>query len=375
MQDHLLIVGIDPGMTTAYAALNTRGELIKLKSEKHLPLSTIVTEVTQAGKIIAVGTDVKYSPKFVEKFCSRLGAKLISPREDMKIGYKERLTEHYRHHDDHQRDALAGAIFAYQELKPLLKKIDLHVKREGKEHLSYEVILLAMKGMPITEALRHLEEKKETITTKKRIRSKIKKSTAIMELNNALQRENKELRQEVVTLQQKLDRVSHDIDTRLQEKIRKTLDIKEKKISDAHLLIGQHKKEIVHMQEKMVQLNQLLLSSQKKIVIKHLKDLGWNEVKSISQHDSIILVDDVNIFSEKAWGHLKNSVSTIIFKVIPSKAIVNKPFHFINAKNVHCEEFGAFAVVEKESLEKEKRKTNVLSKIIQEYQEERHHNI
>ena len=80
MQDQLLIVGIDPGITAAYAALNTKGELIKLKSEKHLNLNMIVHELTQAGKIIAVGTDGKYSPKFVEIFCSRLGSKLISPK-------------------------------------------------------------------------------------------------------------------------------------------------------------------------------------------------------------------------------------------------------------------------------------------------------
>src|SRR3989344_4814186 len=100
MQDQLLIIGIDPGITAAYAALNTKGELVKLKSEKNLSLNAIVNELTQAGRIIAVGTDVKYSPKFVEKFCSRLSAKLISPKEDMKIGYKKRLAENFRHHND-----------------------------------------------------------------------------------------------------------------------------------------------------------------------------------------------------------------------------------------------------------------------------------
>ena len=53
-----LIVGIDPGITTAYAVLDTKGSLIKLKSSKKLNLSTVINEILQIdGKIIAVGSD------------------------------------------------------------------------------------------------------------------------------------------------------------------------------------------------------------------------------------------------------------------------------------------------------------------------------
>ncbi|MEK6840180.1 MAG: DUF460 domain-containing protein, partial [Nanoarchaeota archaeon] len=344
-------------------------------SENNLNLNTIVTELVQAGKIIAVGTDVKYSPKFVDKFCSRLGAKLIVPNEDMKVGYKVRLTENFHHHDDHQRDALAGALHAYHELHPLLKKIELCLKREGKEHLSIDVTLLAIKGMPITEAVRLLEEKKEEMKTKKRIRSKIKKSTAILELNHVLQRENEALRNEILRTQLKLERLSYDEDMRIHEKMKKMIDIKEKKIADAHALSEQQKQEIANLTKKIQQLNQLLFSTKNKNIIKNLKNLGWNEVQKIGHQDSIILVEDVNIFSERSWEELKKHVNTIIFKIHPSKSILNQPFHFINTKDVQCEEYETFAVVDSESIEKEKQKTNILSKIVQEYKEERRVNI
>lgn len=375
MQDQLLIVGIDPGITAAYAALNTKGELIKLKSQKHLNLNTIVTELVQAGKIIAVGTDVKYSPKFVDKFCSRLGVKLISPSEDMKVGYKVRLTEDFRHHNDHQRDALAGALHAYHEIKPLLQKVELYVKREGKEHLTVEVTLLALKGMPITEAVRHLEERKEEIKYKKRIRSKVKKSTAILELNNMLQRENERLKNEVFHLQEKMESLAQNEDARLHEKMKKMLDIKEKKIAESHKILEQQKQNVANLNKKIQQLNNLLFSTKNKKIIKNLKNLGWNEVQKIEHQDSIIFVDDVNIFSEKSWEELKKYVNTIIFKAHPSKVILNQPFHFINAKDVQCEEYETFAVVNSESIEKEKQKTNILSKIVQEYREERQVNV
>ena len=373
MQDELLIVGIDPGVTAAYAALNIKGAIVKLKSEKYLSLNTVVNELTKEGRIIAVGTDVKYSPKFVDKFCSRLSAKLISPKEDMKIGYKQRLTENFRYHDDHQRDALAGAIFAYREIKPLLQKINFMLKREGKEHLAHEMTLLVIKGMPIADALHHLEEKKEEIKAKKRIRKKIKKSSAFIEFNHLLKKENDELKQEIHYLKRKIENISQSMESLLHEKIQKTLDIKEKKITESNTFIEKQKKEIDILKRKIMELNEVLFSTKNKLVIKHLRTLGWNEVeRTIEQNDQVILVDDINIFSEKALEFIKDKISTIIFKLHPSKALEQQSFNFINAKHLQVEEYENFAVVNKGDLEREKEKSNLLSKIVQEYQEERH---
>ena len=373
MQDQLLIIGIDPGITAAYAALNTKGELVKLKSEKNLSLNAIVNELTQAGRIIAVGTDVKYSPKFVEKFCSRLSAKLISPKEDMKIGYKKRLTENFRHHNDHQRDALAAALFAFRELRPLLKKIDFVLKREGKEHLAYDVTISVVKGMSIADALKSLEYKKDEIKTKKPIRSKIKKSSAIVELNQLLNRENSALKQKILILQRRIENLSRDSESIIQSKINKMLSIKEKKISEANMLVSKQRHEIDSLNRKIRELNNILFLTKNKLVIKHLKTLGFDEVqRTIEKGDSVILVDDVNVFSEKSFDYMKENVSTIIFKNSPSKTIDQRSFYFVNAKNLGIEEHDNFAVVDKEILEKEKEKVNVLSKIVQEYKEERH---
>ena len=373
MHDNLLIVGIDPGITAAYAALNTRGELVKLKSEKHLNLNTIVNELTQAGRIIAVGTDVKYSPKFVEKFCSRLSAKLISPKEDMKIGYKKRLAENFRHHDDHQRDAIAAALFAFNELRPLLKKIDFVLKREGKEHLAYDVTILVDKGMSIADALRRFDYKEDEIKVKKRIRSKIRKSSAFAELNQLLNMENSVLKQKISILQKKIENLSRDSESTIKNKISKILSIKDKKISEANMLVNKQRHEIDLLNRKIHELNEILFSTKNKLVIKHLKTLGFDEVqRTIEKGDNVILVDDVNVFSERSFDYIKDKISTIIFKNNPSKIIDQKSFYLVSAKNLGIEEHDNFAVVDKERLEKEKEKVNVLSKIVKEYKEERH---
>ena len=41
----LLIVGIDPGITTAYAVLDIEGSLIHLKSSKQLDLNHLISEI------------------------------------------------------------------------------------------------------------------------------------------------------------------------------------------------------------------------------------------------------------------------------------------------------------------------------------------
>ncbi|MEK6860977.1 MAG: DUF460 domain-containing protein, partial [Nanoarchaeota archaeon] len=92
----LLIVGLDPGITTGYAVLNIKGELIRLKSSKKLTISSIIDEIINDGKVVMVGTDVKYVPKYIEKFASKFNAKIIHPDYDMKVGFKTRLTENFK---------------------------------------------------------------------------------------------------------------------------------------------------------------------------------------------------------------------------------------------------------------------------------------
>lgn len=372
MEDELLIAGIDPGVTAAYAALNTKGELMKLKSGKHLNLSTILTELAQAGRVIVVGTDVKYSPRFVEKFCSRLGAKLVAPKEDMKIGYKKRLTEMHRYNDDHQRDALAAALFAYQEMKPLFKKIDFFLKKEGKEHLSHHMKLLASQGMSIADALHHLEDKKEEIKTKKRFREKVKRSARIIEINRSLLHENIALRGEYKQLQTKLSVINQHMEERINDKIAKTVAIKDRRIAELIASLAHMKQETTNLQTKLNDLTNVLFSTTNKIIIKRVKTLGWDEVeKTVHPGDRIILVDDINTFSERSIDYLKGKVTTIITKTKPSELMKKQPFDIMLAHDLNLDERETFALVDKARLEQEKEKKDMLQKIVKEYQDER----
>jgi predicted RNase H-like nuclease (RuvC/YqgF family) len=371
MQQELLIVGIDPGITAAYAALTTRGKLVKLKSSKHLTLSSIIAELTSEGRVIAVGTDVKYSPKLVDKFCARLGAKLIAPTEDLKIGFKTRITENFRYNDDHQRDALASAVYAYHELEPVLKKIEFTLKKEGKENLGHDVNLLVIKGMSINDAIHHLEEKKEEPKPKKRIRSKIRRSTQIIDLNDKLRQENEFLLQELKKMKEKNESLTREIDRTIQQKVEKTLDFKGKKIDDIYHLTTKYKKENDLLQQEIQNLTSLLLSTNDKIVARRIKNLGREELEKVTLKEKMISVDDVSIFSEKSLAALKDKIHIIVCKQKPPQPLLHQPFLFIQAKELALEEKENFVIVEKESLQKAKEKVDILQKVVQEYQQER----
>src|SRR3989344_5117596 len=122
-------VGLDPGSTIGYAVLDLDGNVISIDSFKGSFADTI-RAVTKYGKVLAVGTDVKKVPKFVEKFASKVGAKVIAPNYDLLYYEKLKKTKEYmkknkiKLSDRHQMDALASALVAYKHFMVLFNKID-----------------------------------------------------------------------------------------------------------------------------------------------------------------------------------------------------------------------------------------------------------
>lgn len=370
-EEGLLIVGIDPGVTTAYAALNIDGKLIRLKSAKSLHLSQVLHELSEAGKVIAVGTDVKHSPKFVEKFCSRLNAKLIAPAEDMKVGFKERLTKDFRCKDAHQRDALIGALHAYGEIRPLIEKVNVFLKREGKEHLSYEVMILALRGTPLRTAIELLEEEKNKESKRKRIREKIKRSSLLFEQNRRLEMENQQLKIELGKIKSSLENTSKNISTQIREKVAKTLGVKGRALSELQRSINKYKILLASQEKKIGQLKAVLMTIGDKAVVKRLKNLGWDEVKRHVVDEDAIFVDDPAMFSDNALAWIKGKVHTIIYENNLPKPIRDKAFVLISARMLDVQKLDDVVIIGKEDLEREKEKSDVLHKIIREYREER----
>lgn len=125
-----IIVGVDPGATSAVAALNLKGELVLLESRKEFAKEEIIQEIVETGKPVVVTADKEKMPSTVEKIASSLGANKFEPEEDLDQQKKHDLG---KGDNSHEIDAYAAARHAYNSLRRRIRKIEKLSERTEKE--------------------------------------------------------------------------------------------------------------------------------------------------------------------------------------------------------------------------------------------------
>ncbi|MBS3053865.1 MAG: DUF460 domain-containing protein [Candidatus Aenigmarchaeota archaeon] len=180
-----LIVGIDPGITAAVAFLDAETDFYITISRRNFSFSEICETIAERGDPIIIAADTQHEPQMLRKISSTFGCRLHVPKKDMMIGEKKLISEGFGYHNDHERDALASAIHAKQEFRPLFEKIDLYLEKKGMKKLSPDVKELLVKGEAanIEQAVKMLtsEERKET-----RVVSRIIESKKVLELRQKI---------------------------------------------------------------------------------------------------------------------------------------------------------------------------------------------
>src|SRR3989338_4293379 len=191
----LLVVGIDPGTTTAYAALDLNGNLVSIHSSKNLGLNGLLNEILNAGKVVVVGTDKAKIPSLVDDFSAKTGARIIYPKEDLKVEEKKSMVKEFKTENEHQDDALASSLFAFKKIKPVLERIDSYAKENNKEGIKDNIIdLVLTKEVSIREAADIIEnyDKEETRIIKKVIEEKTLRQNDFLKLYRIAKRYEKE---------------------------------------------------------------------------------------------------------------------------------------------------------------------------------------
>jgi predicted RNase H-like nuclease (RuvC/YqgF family) len=122
-----LIIGIDPGTTVGLAFLDIYGKPIEIESGKGLSVNDIVWEIRQHGKPIVIACDRKIAPTVVKKIRSIFKCRIHS--EFLTRSDKKKLIRRFAVRNNHEADALASALKAYNVLSPKLRQI----KRQEKE--------------------------------------------------------------------------------------------------------------------------------------------------------------------------------------------------------------------------------------------------
>ncbi|HUL61928.1 MAG TPA: DUF460 domain-containing protein [Methanocella sp.] len=147
-----IIVGVDPGTTIGIAALNLDGELVGLVSSRVMSVPDIVGYIREKGKPVVVATDVVPPPATVEKIKRSFKATLFVPNERIAVDEKVKLARPYGYGNDHERDALAAAVKAYNAYKNKFAQID----RKVPAHLTDDVKAMAVGGKAVDAAVEML---------------------------------------------------------------------------------------------------------------------------------------------------------------------------------------------------------------------------
>ncbi len=142
-----LIVGIDAGMTSAYAILNLNGELVSLNSKRDFGINRFVCEICPYGRIIAIASDVAAVPKFVLDVAKKLRTTIIKPDKRMGMQKKRQIVKDFNKEfiektkNKHEIAALAAAIIAYKHFSSLINKIKgIEISDEKKTLLLVSLI-------------------------------------------------------------------------------------------------------------------------------------------------------------------------------------------------------------------------------------------
>lgn len=113
-RDHV-VVGVDPGTTTAVALVDLDGHVLDTWSTR-TPESGAVTEwIIERGRPVVVAADVTPMPERVENIRRSFDAAGWTPPSDLPIDEKLHRTRDAAYENDHERDALAAALFAHDD--------------------------------------------------------------------------------------------------------------------------------------------------------------------------------------------------------------------------------------------------------------------
>ena len=113
-RDHVL-VGIDPGTTTAVAVVGLDGEILDVLSTRTADTAAVIEWIIERGRPILVAADVEPMPETVEKIRRSFDAAGWVPERDLPVDTKKHRTREAGYDNDHERDALAAALAAYDD--------------------------------------------------------------------------------------------------------------------------------------------------------------------------------------------------------------------------------------------------------------------
>ncbi|WP_135824745.1 DUF460 domain-containing protein [Halorussus ruber] len=121
-RDHVL-VGIDPGTTTAVAVADLDGTILDVFSTRTADTAEVIEWIIERGRPVVVAADVEPMPETVEKIRRSFDAEGWIPQSDLPIDEKQHRTRDHDYDNDHERDAMAAALCAFDDHQDQFERI------------------------------------------------------------------------------------------------------------------------------------------------------------------------------------------------------------------------------------------------------------
>lgn len=175
-----VIVGIDPGTTTAVGIVSLDGEILDVHSSRTDDRADVIEWIVDRGRPILVAADVTPMPETVEQFRRSFDAAGWVPDADLPVDTKKHRVPDHAAENDHERDAVAAALFAFDDhadqFERIARKVPTDVDRgevTGRvlaEDLSVEAVLQDMSDDEEDDAESTSHEPRELTPEEQRIR-------------------------------------------------------------------------------------------------------------------------------------------------------------------------------------------------------------
>ena len=241
-----VVVGIDPGTTTAAAVVGLDGAVLDVLSTRTADTAAVIEWLIERGRPILVAADVTPMPETVEKIRRSFDAAAWTPDRDLPVDVKKHRTREVAYDNDHERDAIAAALGAYdahadqfervaakvpprQDLGAVVERVvadeesvetvlaDLAEEdsedSEGTDHVEHEPSPEQRRISQLEEQVERLQEHVERLQEQLDERDR-RIEEYEEELSNARREERREARErrEVTRLERENNRLERDLD-------------------------------------------------------------------------------------------------------------------------------------------------------------------
>lgn len=241
-----MIIGVDPGSTSAVAGINLEGELQLLESGKNFPPHEIIEEIVEAGKPVVVTSDKAKMPSKVDKIASSMGAETYVPDEDLD---QEKKSELGRGDNSHEKDAVASAVNAYNNMQREIRKIEKYSEKLEEDRAVIADRYFSDKSLRPEEDEDKQEEEAIEVTESQPDESRDPEKERMEAKIENLEEQVSELKSEIGEMEAENDRLRGKLE-KVKEKARQEV-LKEQEITKREALIKEKDEKIDELEEDL----------------------------------------------------------------------------------------------------------------------------